>query len=295
MTPNGIGVTQMSKASHIDAISHADSETIPDVCRDQANPADIAKLGDPNLDILERADVALDIIRQVKEHNRSIGLVAPDDDTDDELRTTSSDDSGPSDEPEEVDGGELFDFVQDLLDRAAAAKEMLRKLNENNRQAALSSRPKKIMVEGLENMVGEQVDNADDAVEVLRLVAQATDLNQIVTCVYVLFLNSQMRLVGACCVAMGRIEDCAVDPRAIFRLAIEHGATKIVVGNTSPSGKIGFSEETSSMVQRMIQSGEILGIQMSDFIVFSDDDFTSWWNHREKARKKGKGKKLRIG
>lgn len=86
----------MSKASHVDTISHADSEIIPDVCRDQANPADIAKLGDPNLDILERADVALDIIRQVKEHNRAIGLVPPDDTHTDD--TDADDDTPPDDE-----------------------------------------------------------------------------------------------------------------------------------------------------------------------------------------------------
>jgi hypothetical protein len=68
--------------SHNDNHSHADSETIPDVIRDQVNQADLQKLGDPDLDILEHAEVALDLIKQVKAHNQSIGLVPREEDTD---------------------------------------------------------------------------------------------------------------------------------------------------------------------------------------------------------------------
>jgi DNA repair protein RadC len=78
-------------------------------------------------------------------------------------------------------------------------------------------------------------------------------------------------------------------------LAIEIGATKIVIGNTSPSGKTGFSEETTSLVQRVIQCGEILGVEMADYIVFSYDDYSSWWHPRMQPKKSRKGKKLRIG
>lgn len=197
-------------------------------------------------------------------------------------------------QPDDIDSGEVFDVVQDLLDRAAAASSLLRHLNQQSREEALRRRPRKIMVEGLETMIGEEIGGSDDAYEVFKLLAQATEQSRLISCVYALFIDNANHLLGACCVAMGRIEDCPIDQRAIFRLALEHGATRIVVGNTHPSGAFTISDVTNALIEHMMKCGEIVGIELADFLVFSDVEYTSWHLQQESRKKSKKGKTLRI-
>lgn len=76
-------------------------------------------------------------------------------------------------------------------------------------------------------------------------------------------------------VSEGGITSTVVDPRLIFRKAIEIGAVSIVVFHNHPSGSLRPSKADDALTQKLAQGAKLLDIKLLDHIIISGKGYFS--------------------
>jgi DNA repair protein RadC len=76
-------------------------------------------------------------------------------------------------------------------------------------------------------------------------------------------------------VSLGSLSCSIIHPREAFRRAVIHGSASIIVGHNRPSGELDPSHEDMRVTKILMDAGKVLGIDMVDHIVFTDDKFFS--------------------
>ncbi|HHV44023.1 MAG TPA: DNA repair protein RadC [Firmicutes bacterium] len=104
---------------------------------------------------------------------------------------------------------------------------------------------------------------------------------------YVVMLNSRRAVIGIRTVSIGSIDAVLVHPRELFKEPIKAGASAIILAHNHPSGDPTPSTEDLSLTRRLVQAGEILGIQIEDHIVIGGRKYCSL--REEEALRSPKG------
>jgi DNA repair protein RadC len=71
-------------------------------------------------------------------------------------------------------------------------------------------------------------------------------------------------------VSVGTLTASLVHPRETFRAAIRESAAAVIFVHNHPSGDVKPSQEDILLTRRLVQAGEVLGIQVLDHIVIGD-------------------------
>jgi DNA repair protein RadC len=85
----------------------------------------------------------------------------------------------------------------------------------------------------------------------------------------VLTLNSAHEVISTSIVSIGLVNKTIVHPREVFRKAIADNAVCIIVAHNHPSGNSEPSDEDEEIFHRLKEVGEIIGIRLLDFVVFT--------------------------
>jgi DNA repair protein RadC len=91
----------------------------------------------------------------------------------------------------------------------------------------------------------------------------------------VLGLNARGRVTSFKLIGIGTLTACLVHPREVFRAAIMLNAASIICVHNHPSGDLGLSDEDQVLHQRLVDSGELLGIPVLDSLIISQTDHRS--------------------
>lgn len=75
---------------------------------------------------------------------------------------------------------------------------------------------------------------------------------------------------------IGSLNSSLVHPREVFKAAVLSNAASIMVGHNHPSGNSEPSEADFNMTKRLVEAGEIMGIEVLDHIVMGDQEYTSF-------------------
>ncbi len=90
-----------------------------------------------------------------------------------------------------------------------------------------------------------------------------------------LYLNSRYKLIHSETISIGTIDASIIHPREVFRPAIEHGASAIIVAHNHPSGTIKATDEDLEVTAKLKEAGELLGIEVLDHLIVSKNKFIS--------------------
>lgn len=90
-----------------------------------------------------------------------------------------------------------------------------------------------------------------------------------------LFLNSKNHIIAQETLSIGSLNATIVHPREVFRAAIKCSSASVICAHNHPSGDPSPSEEDILMTKRLIEAGEIVGIDILDHIVIGDGKFVS--------------------
>jgi len=90
-----------------------------------------------------------------------------------------------------------------------------------------------------------------------------------------ILLNTRNKIIGLSTVSIGTLNASLVHPREVFKDAIRHSASSVVVAHNHPSGNPEPSDEDVKITRRLVESGKILGIEVLDHIIIGKDAFVS--------------------
>ncbi|GIO87139.1 UPF0758 protein YsxA [Paenibacillus faecis] len=90
-----------------------------------------------------------------------------------------------------------------------------------------------------------------------------------------LFLNTKNHIIAQETLSIGSLNASIVHPREVFRAAIKCSSASLVCAHNHPSGDPTPSPEDIRMTRRLLEAGEIVGIDVLDHIVIGDGKFVS--------------------
>ena len=90
-----------------------------------------------------------------------------------------------------------------------------------------------------------------------------------------LLLDTKNRVLAMPTVYQGNVNTTVVRVAELFREAIRHNATALIVAHNHPSGDPTPSPEDVHMTRQIVQAGELLGIQVLDHLVIGSNRFVS--------------------
>jgi DNA repair protein RadC len=101
--------------------------------------------------------------------------------------------------------------------------------------------------------------------DVARICSDIRDLAQ--ETFHVLVLNAKNALVDRVLVTVGIVDSALVHPREVFRHAVVHNASMVVLAHNHPSGDPTPSAEDVRITRQMVEAGSILGINVTDHVI----------------------------
>ena len=97
----------------------------------------------------------------------------------------------------------------------------------------------------------------------------------------VMMLDTKHRLLRTSVVSVGTLDSSPAHPREIFREAASACAAAVVLFHNHPSGDPTPSRDDIDLTRRLVQAGEIMGIDVIDHMILAD---TRYFSFKEAGR-----------
>ena len=91
----------------------------------------------------------------------------------------------------------------------------------------------------------------------------------------VFFLNTKNRVISRKTIFIGSLNSTVVHPREVFREAIQQSSASIVCVHNHPSGDPTPSREDLEVTHRLMDAGEVIGIDVLDHVIVGRDGYVS--------------------
>lgn len=91
----------------------------------------------------------------------------------------------------------------------------------------------------------------------------------------VLSLDTRNHPIDTQTVSIGSLDSSIVHPREVFKEAISSCAASVIFIHNHPSGDPEPSEDDIKLTKRLVEAGEILGIEVLDHIIVCDSEYLS--------------------
>ena len=118
----------------------------------------------------------------------------------------------------------------------------------------------------------EVITSSNDIVELIQ--PQLSDL--IHEEFWLILLNRANHIITKICISKGGISGTVVDPRLVFKAAIEHHASGIILCHNHPSGNTKPSNEDLQLTKKLRDAGKNLDINVLDHIIIAGTSFYSF-------------------
>lgn len=91
-----------------------------------------------------------------------------------------------------------------------------------------------------------------------------------------IYLNTRNVVIRKETISIGTLNANLVHPREVFQPAVEESAANVILVHNHPSGDPEPSEDDLEITKRLIESGKILGIEITDHIIVTNNRFFSF-------------------
>ena len=93
---------------------------------------------------------------------------------------------------------------------------------------------------------------------------------------WIIGLDNANKILFIELVSLGAANRVQVKPREVFRVAIYKMAVKAILVHNHPSGELFPSEDDKDATDRLLKSGDMLGINIIDHLIISEENFYSF-------------------
>jgi DNA repair protein RadC len=91
----------------------------------------------------------------------------------------------------------------------------------------------------------------------------------------IVLLDTRHRVIRIRLISIGGLDAAIVQPRDVFREAAAVGASAVVLFHNHPSGDPTPSSDDFALTQRMVDAGDIMGIDVLDHLILSEQRYYS--------------------
>ena len=117
-----------------------------------------------------------------------------------------------------------------------------------------------------------KITSSEDAYQCLY--AEMEDLNHEEFKVLLLNRNNQVTKMET--ISIGGVAGTVVDPKVIFKRALDAQASSIILSHNHPSGNLKPSQQDIDVTKKLVQAGKTLEINVLDHIIISDKGYFSF-------------------
>jgi len=93
---------------------------------------------------------------------------------------------------------------------------------------------------------------------------------------WILLLNRANEVMKPARISIGGVDGTVADIKVIFKLALEHLASSVILVHNHPSGQLKASHQDKILTKAMIEAGRILDIPVLEHLIFTDHAFYSF-------------------
>jgi DNA repair protein RadC len=93
---------------------------------------------------------------------------------------------------------------------------------------------------------------------------------------WAIFLNQSNKVIHIAQLTQGGINQSIVDIRILFKTALEHFSTGIIISHNHPSGNLKPSAEDISITKTVKEAGNVMNIQLLDHLIITQNAYTSF-------------------
>ncbi len=90
-----------------------------------------------------------------------------------------------------------------------------------------------------------------------------------------LYLNNHYQLVHDEVISIGTIDATILQAREVFQPAFEYAASAIIIAHNHPSGILTATKADTGVTKKLVQAGELLGIEILDHLIIGNNKFIS--------------------
>jgi DNA repair protein RadC len=93
---------------------------------------------------------------------------------------------------------------------------------------------------------------------------------------WILMLSKANKVIKKARISEGGVSGTVVDPKKIYKIALDHHASSLILGHNHPSGNIQPSEADQKITKKIKECGTLLDIAVLDHIIIGGDRFFSF-------------------
>jgi len=123
-----------------------------------------------------------------------------------------------------------------------------------------------------EVMSKEKITCSRDAFEIFRTVMG----DQPYESFWIIMLNKANKVMRKSNISEGGVSGTVVDPKKIFKIAIDQHASSIILGHNHPSGNVQPSEADQKITKKIRDAGLMLDVAVLDHLIIGDDNYYSF-------------------
>ncbi|MEI6529505.1 MAG: DNA repair protein RadC [Candidatus Falkowbacteria bacterium] len=90
-----------------------------------------------------------------------------------------------------------------------------------------------------------------------------------------LYLNTHYQLIHDEVISIGTLDASLVQPREVFRPALEYSAAALIIAHNHPSGVLKATKADVEITNKLIEAGRILDIGVLDHLIIGKNKFAS--------------------
>ena len=90
-----------------------------------------------------------------------------------------------------------------------------------------------------------------------------------------ILLNTRNKIVAISTISVGTLNSSLVHPREVFKDALAHSASSIILAHNHPSDDPEPSDDDISVTRRLVEAGRLMGIDVLDHIIITRQGYTS--------------------
>ncbi|MDQ1096044.1 MULTISPECIES: RadC family protein [Chryseobacterium] len=120
------------------------------------------------------------------------------------------------------------------------------------------------------------ISNSDDAYHLLKTYLSDLRTEEF----WAVFLNQSNKVIHISKLTHGGISQSIVDVRILFKTALEHFSTGIIIAHNHPSGSLKPSREDMNITSKIREAGSFLNIQLLDHLIITENAYFSFSDER---------------